>query len=140
MKQWLQRIRYKIAGLMYGRYGNDELSYVLLISAIVFLILSYFPIPFFFLFAVLAYAALIFSIFRTFSRNITKRRRELERYLRVKNKPKEAWQLHKNKKRDKHTHCYFKCVKCRAVLRVPKGKGSIIVTCPRCGERIPKNT
>lgn len=140
MKQWFRKIGYKIAGWMYGRYGNDELSYVLLFTAIACLLISYLPIPFFFLFSILSYAAIFFSVFRTLSKNLPKRKRELERYLCIKNKPKNAWQLHKNKKRDKDTHCYFKCKKCRAVLRVPKGKGSIIVTCPRCGERIERIT
>ncbi len=140
MKQWFQKIGYKIAGWMYGRYGNDELTYVLLFSSLALILISYIPVPFFFLFSLLAYVLVIFSIFRTFSKNISKRRRELDRYLRIKNKPKNAWLLHKNKKRDKDTHVYFKCSKCRAVLRVPKGKGSIIVTCPRCNERIERIT
>lgn len=140
MKQWFRKIGYKIAGWMYGRYGSDELTYVLLFTSIALIFVSYIPVPFFFLFTLLSYALLIFSIFRTFSRNLAKRRCELDRYLRIKNKPKNAWLLHKNKKRDKETHVYFKCPKCRAVLRVPKGKGSIIVTCPRCAERIERIT
>ncbi len=140
MKQWFQKIGYKIARWMYGRYGNDELTYALLIIAIVFVLLSAIPVPFFFLFSVAAWLLMFWSIFRTFSRNIVKRRRELDRYLKIKNKPKNAIKLHKNKKRDKDTHVYFKCPKCKSVLRVPLGKGSIIVTCPCCHEKIEKNT
>ncbi len=125
---------------MYGRYGNDELTYVLLVAALLLVLLSAIPVPFFFLFSVVAWLLMFWSIFRTFSRNIAKRRRELDRYLKIKNKPKNAIKLHKNKKRDKNTHVYFKCPKCKAVLRVPLGKGSIIVTCPCCKEKIEKNT
>lgn len=124
---------------MYGRYGNDELTPVLLITGTVFLLLGYLPFVGIF-FYLLALLTVFWSAFRTFSRNIPKRRRELERWQRIKNKPKNAMRLHKNKKRDKHTHCYFKCPKCKAVLRVPKGKGEIIVTCPRCSTRVEKNT
>ena len=139
MRQWLQKLKYKLARWMYGRYGNDELTWVLLITGTVLLFLGYIP-RVGWIFSILALIAVFFSSFRSFSRNISKRRRELDRYLRIKNKPKNAIQLHKNKKRDKLTHVYFKCPKCKAVLRVPKGKGEIIVTCPRCGERVEKNT
>ena len=88
MKQWFRKIGYKIAGWMYGRYGNDELTYVLLFTAIACLLISYLPIPFFFLFSILSYAAIFFSVFRTLSKNLPKRKRELECYLRIKNKPK----------------------------------------------------
>jgi uncharacterized paraquat-inducible protein A len=124
---------------MYGRYGNDQLTWVLLITGMILLLLGYIP-RVGWIFSILALTVVFFSSFRGFSRNIPKRRRELERWLRIKSKPKKAIQLHKNKKRDKHTHLYFKCPKCRAVLRVPKGKGSIIVTCPQCNDRIEKTT
>ncbi len=140
LKKWFQKIGYNIARVMYGRYGNDELNLVLLICALIFSVLCAIPIRFFGLFSIVSVLLVILSFCRTFSRNIAKRRRELDRYLAIKNKPKNAWQLHKNKNRDKKTHVYFKCKKCRAVLRVPRGKGEIIVTCPRCRERIEKKT
>lgn len=139
MKSFFQRLQYSLSRWMYGRYGNDELTWVLLITGTVLLFLGYIP-RIGWIFYILALTTLFFSTFRGFSRNIPKRRRELDRYLRIKNKPKNAIQLHKNKKRDKKTHVYFKCPKCKAVLRVPKGKGDIIVTCPRCNERVEKNT
>ncbi len=140
MKQWFQKLGYKISRFMYGRYGNDELTTAILIASLVLILISAIPLPFFFLFAVAAWLLMFWSIFRSFSRNIAKRRRELECYLRIKNKPRNALKLRKNKKRDKNTHVYFKCPKCKSVLRVPLGKGSIIVTCPRCNEKIEKNT
>ena len=139
MKSFFQRLKYSLSRWMYGRYGNDELTWVLLITGTVLLFLGYIP-RIGWIFYILALTTIFFSTFRGFSRNIPKRRRELERYLRIKNKPKNAIQLHKNKRRDKKTHVYFKCPKCKAVLRVPKGKGDIIVTCPRCNERVEKNT
>ena len=139
MKRFFQRIRNSFARFMYGRYGNDELNLALTIASLISLLLSIIPyVGFVFLF--LAIFLIVWSNIRAFSRNIPKRRRQLERYFRIKNKPKNARTLRKNKKRDKKTHIYFKCHKCRAVLRVPRGKGNIIVTCPRCNERIPKNT
>lgn len=140
MRNWFQKIKYSIARMMYGRYGNDELNFVLLISALILSVMGGIPVPFFWICSIVSILLLILALCRTFSKNIFKRRRELERYLAIKNKPRNAWKLHKNKKRDKKTHVYFKCPKCKAVLRVPRGKGEIIVTCPRCQERIEKRT
>lgn len=124
---------------MYGRNGYDELSLVLYLVAFLFVLLSYIPYVGT-VFSLLALALMLWSLFRTLSKNLPKRRRELERYYKIKNAPRRRHQLRKNKKRDKKTHCYFKCRKCRSVLRIPRGKGDIIVTCPRCGERIEKKT
>lgn len=38
---------------------------------------------------------------------------------------KKMWKQHK-------THAFLKCPQCGQVLSVPKGKGKLIVTCPKC--------
>ena len=138
MRNWLEKLRYKTATFMYGRYGNDELTKVLLIAALVFMILS--CLPHLGLIYFLAAALLVWSLTRSFSRNFEMRKRELNRYLKIKKGFVNFFKLRRNKWRDRKTHVYFKCPKCKAMLRVPKGKGSIIVTCTRCRERIEKNT
>ena len=37
-------------------------------------------------------------------------------------------------------HRYFDCPKCRQLVRVPRGKGKIAITCPRCREKFVKKT
>ena len=37
-------------------------------------------------------------------------------------------------------HRYFNCPRCRQVVRVPKGKGKISITCPKCREKFIKQT
>jgi hypothetical protein len=123
---------------MYGRYGNDDLTKFLLILGLVFMVISWFPHLGWFYF--LAAAVLVWSLMRSFSRKIDRRRRELDRYLRIKKPIVNFFKLCRNKWRDRKTHVYFKCKKCKAVLRVPRGKGSIIVTCAKCGDRIEKKT
>ena len=88
----------------------------------------------------LALTVMVWSLFRTFSRKFEKRRRELECYLKIKKPIANFFKLQRNKWRDRKTHVYFKCKKCKAVLRVPKGKGSIVVICTRCKDRIEKET
>ena len=138
MKNWFERLGYKFASFMYGRYGTDELSKCLMILAIVLMVVSW--IPKLGLVYFLALAVMIWSLCRTFSRKIYKRRHELDRYLKIKTPIANFFKLQRNKRRDRKTHVYFKCKKCKAVLRVPKGKGSIIVICTQCKDRIEKET
>ena len=115
---------------MYGRYGNDELGRFLLLAAIVLAVLSY--LPYLQVLSLLALAVLAWSNFRCFSKNIPRRRAELDRFLRVKNKWKTALSLRRRMWRERKTHRYVKCKHCRAVLRVPRGRGKVQVGCPRC--------
>lgn len=123
---------------MYGRYGNDDLTKFLLVLALILMVISW--IPYLAIVCLLALAVMIWSLVRTFSRNFEKRKRELGRYLKIKKPIVNFFKLQRNKWRDRKTHVYFKCKKCKAVLRVPKGKGSIIVICTRCKDRIEKET
>ena len=119
---------------MYGRYGYDALSKTLLwVYAgvlVLHMILSLFiESPFLYLANMLVSFSLVgYILFRTMSRNIPKRRSENERFLNF-------WRLRKNKRRDRKTHVYRKCPKCKAVLRLPKARGKHTVSCPRCRER-----
>ena len=70
----------------------------------------------------------IFIFYRMFSRDIAKRRRENDKFFGF-------FALIKNKHRDRKTHVYRRCKKCRAVLRLPRAKGKHNVVCPRCHER-----
>ena len=138
MKKWLEKLGYKMASFMYGRYGNDALTKFLLVLAIILMVISWIPrLWWVYLFAL---AVMIWSLFRTFSRRFDKRRRELDAYLKIKKPIVNFFKLQRNKWRDRKTHVYFKCKKCKAVLRVPKGKGSIVVICTRCKDRIEKET
>lgn len=138
MRKWFEKLGYKISSFMYGRYGSDALTKFLLILALILMVISW--IPHLGLVYFLALAVIIWSLFRTFSRRFDKRRRELDRYLKIKNGITNFFKLRRNIWRDRKTHVYFKCKKCKAVLRVPKGKGSIVVICTRCKDRIEKET
>lgn len=136
MQHWFQDLLYRFQTFMIGRYGNDELTRLLSITTLVVLVLSIFFFP---LYAV-ALALMVWSLFRTFSKNIPARMRERDTYLRLKSNMQKKWRLYKRMWRERKTHRYFTCKRCRAVIRIPKGRGTIDVGCPRCGERTTKNT
>lgn len=127
-----------------GRYGPDILntalsviSFALLIAALIVTSVSRSTgawIAGGILFA-LAAASVGFAIFRMFSRNLSARRKEYEWFRRVFAAP---FTRKKNEMKTRTaqsaTHRFFKCPGCRQTVRVPKGKGKIRITCPKCGK------
>ena len=136
MKRWFQNMGEKMQAWMYGRYGYDELSKFLSICAIVLVFLSAF-LPFL---NPIALVMLFWSMFRTYSRNIAKRQSERAAYLQFTGKFKQFFKLRKNMIRDRKTHRYYKCPGCKAYLRVPKGRGKIEISCPKCKNKITRTT
>ena len=88
---------------------------------------------------VVSYAALIFSIFRMFSRNYTSRRAENDKFLSLVSPIVQGFQRERAQMRDKD-HVYFRCPHCGQMLRVPKGKNRISITCRNCGNVFQKKT
>jgi ribosomal protein S27E len=123
---------------MLGRNGPDHLSVAMLITSVALNLLA--RVPFLFFLTYLAFALLVFTGFRILSRNIPARRRENDKYL------KYWWPIKTKLRRfftglkDRKNHKFFKCPSCHNTLRVPKGKGKLQITCPKCGERFVKKT
>ncbi len=136
MRNFFDRLTQKMTAFMYGRYGYDALNKFLTVAALVCMILS----PFIRLFYPIAMILLIALIFRTYSRNISARQKELDAYLKIKYRCSQRIHRTKNKYLNRKTHKYYNCPKCRAALRVPKGKGKIEITCPMCGHKFIKKT
>lgn len=126
----MRRIGLWIRNFMAGRYGVDKLSTVILWAAMVIMLISLFiPAVSVKMVLMAVYTALMFwAIFRSLSRNTYKRYQENRRFL-----------LTLERIRDRK-HRHFTCPKCRQPVRVPRGKGKIAITCPRCKERFIRKT
>ena len=83
-------------------------------------------------------ALAVYLLFRIFSKNLLKRREDNQRFLNWFWKAKSNAAGAKARRADKD-HKYFTC-KCGAVCRVPVGKGKIVITCPKCGQKINAKT
>ncbi len=131
---WLRRFSMNLsAGLrsfMTGRYGTDRLNMVILCAGLfVSLLTVWTDSPVLDLvFTVLSYGLMIWAICRSLSRNTYARYNENRNFL-------QFW----NRLKDRQNR-YFDCPKCRQVVRVPRGKGKIAITCPRCKEKFIKKT
>lgn len=131
---FFRKIGNALARFMYGRNGADHLGLFTVWTAIALDIVNMFVKN------DLAYGiigtvsgVLVFwALFRMFSKNLAKRRAENTKFL------QKVWwpikgKLHRMKDKD---HKYFTCPTCRTVCRVPRGKGKIVITCPKCHGRI----
>ena len=129
-----RRIGASIRRFMYGRYGSDELNLALLIFSVVLSLLN--TLLSLFLHSSLIFTGFIYPLLhllvmvmialclcRALSRSIDKRRQENKRF-------RSLW----SRLTDRHNR-YFRCPKCRQMVRVPKKRGKINIRCPKCGEK-----
>ncbi len=134
----MKQLAQKLQQFMVGRYGNDEFTLFLTITGLIFELLANFKYLGFLYF--IGTALIFFGIFRSLSKNYNARRKELNWYLIWSAKPKAELKILVSKIRDRKTHRYFKCKNCKTVMRVPKGRGKIEITCPKCRAKVIKKT
>ena len=131
---WLRRagecVLNGIRRFMVGRYGHDRLNMALLILGVVLsFVQMIFPIPLLsFVLSLVSETLLIIALWRCFSRNTYKRYQENRKFLLLVDQIKDR------------SNRYFSCPRCRQTVRVPRGKGKISITCPKCREKFVKKT
>ena len=130
MQNFLYRLRTGFQHFMMGRYGTDKLNMAILLAGLLLSVVALFnPIALLDLgLTALSYGLMFWAIFRCLSRNTYKRYEENRRYLRFVERLKDR------------EHRYYDCPRCRQVVRVPRGKGKIAITCPKCKEKFIKKT
>ena len=65
---------------------------------------------------------------------------ENQKYLALKNKWMYKWENHKRMREQKKIYHIYHCPYCKQKIRIPKGKGSIIITCPKCKQEFGKRS
>ena len=131
-------LRYRFSKFMQGRYGVDSLSRFLSIVLLVIIILGMFiRIP---LSGTITLVILVILYWRMFSRNIPKRYEENQKFLQIRDKLLGRFSdFGSNMSQMKDYHIY-KCPRCNQKIRIPRGKGHIMVRCPRCGYEFHKKS
>ena len=128
----------KIRQFMIGRYGTDGLNQFLSVASIVLILLYFFThIP---LFTTLGLLLLILCYYRMFSRNISKRTEENYKFYTLKDRLTGKVNGLKDQWANRKLYHYYRCPKCRQKLRVPRGRGRIQISCPRCGTQFIKKS
>ena len=93
-----------------------------------------------FVFLLLAIVAMVLTFWRCLSKNLNKRWKENERYMKKTQKLRDWAHLRRDMWRQRKEYKFFKCPSCKAVLRVPKGKGKVRIVCRKCGTAFEKKT
>lgn len=127
----------KIREFFMNRYGMDSLNRALMVLYIIFLIIYLITRQDVFMY--ISLGIVVYQVYRALSRNFTARTKENQVFIKFWNPIKRKYYSIKKKITDK-THRYFKCPKCKTEIRVPKNKGKIRITCPKCSEQFIKNT
>ena len=130
IRQFIQRLGYGLRTFMVGRYGTDKLNMVILSAGLAACLVSAFvdSVKVNLLLTGVSYGLMIWALYRSFSRNTYKLYQENRKFLQFFDRLKDR------------EHRYYDCPKCRQVVRVPRGKGKIAITCPKCKERFVKKT
>ena len=128
---------YKIQQFMIGRNGLDRFNKFLFVIYALLIVVNLFVHNLIIYLAALALAGYI--VFRTLSKNLYRRGRENQTYMKIEKPVKEFFVRQKNKIRDIKTHRYIKCKHCKAQLRVKRRKGRHTVRCPKCRQEFSVN-
>ena len=128
----------KFLRFMIVRYGVDELGKYSLYLTIALLILGLFVRSRFlngvtFLIVLLLY-------FRMFSKNYAQRRKENDLFLKYKNQVVLFFNKEKRMMQDRVKFHIYTCPSCGQKIRIPRGKGKIAITCPKCKNEFIKKS
>ncbi|MCD8301045.1 MAG: hypothetical protein LUC41_07760 [Clostridiales bacterium] len=142
-------MRGRFQNFMSGRYGNDQLNNFLSIVALIIIVVDIFlRINILWLVAVVL---LVLIYIRMLSRNTGKREAENDKFLNITSRFRRGgggysyggggYQSYDRKaeaakrrahREDMKYYRFFDCPNCGQKVRVPKGKGKIEITCPKC--------
>lgn len=132
----------KIGRFMAGRYGNDKLNQFMMAVFLGCAVLN--------LFVRNAYASTVLNSWecllillvyiRMFSRNISKRYAENQKYLALENCLRRFFGQKRYLMQQRKEYHIYKCPGCKQKIRIPRGKGKISIRCPKCGEEFIKNS
>lgn len=144
------KFQQKMYRFMYGRYGADNLynfcAVLILIALVLNVMVSVFvkneAVGFVLSTAILLFdvVIIVWSTYRFMSRKIDKRRRENERFLKMKRGVRRIFTFNTSRKSksgnmDSAQFIFRDCTKCGATLRLPRKAGRNKVKCPRCLHR-----
>lgn len=123
---------------MEGRTGVDHLSLALFILSIVLVVIGSL-----FRWSILRFISLVplvWCYYRALSKNKIKRHQENILFLKYWYPIQTRLMNRYRQLKARRAYRYFKCKECGQLLRVPRKKGKIEITCPKCRHTFIKRT
>jgi predicted membrane protein len=120
----------KFRQFMVGRYGMDQLGQFLLWIGVIIMLLSTFLANA--ILSAVSFILLILCYIRMFSKDTGRRYGENQKYLVHKEKFLGFFKNFKSRREKNKNYHIYSCPTCKQKIRIPKGKGKICITCPKC--------
>ena len=134
----MDKLLRSIRSFMIGRYGHDQLNFVLLISYFILSLLN----SIFFRNQIINYVSIfifIVALYRSLSKKISARRKENQVYLKWTKPLRRRVSVIQNNLTDRQHKVYI-CPQCNTKVRVPSKRGKIAITCPSCRREFTKRS
>lgn len=131
-------MREKFYRFMQGRYGQDQFSKFLEYLVMAAVILNLWIRSNVIYWA--AWILLIYVCYRTFSKNHQARYAENQKYLNATARFRYWFDQQKKFAQERKYHHIYTCPNCKQKIRIPKGKGKIMVRCPKCRHEFQKRS
>ena len=133
----------KFYRFMQGRYGVDQFAKFTMGVALVSIVLAIFVntgSSAGSLLDMLGLVAIVYTYFRIFSRNISKRAQENQKYLSATSKLRQRLNKEKNMMKQRKDYHIYTCPSCGQKVRIPRGQGKIEISCPKCHSKFVKRS
>lgn len=131
-------MREKFLRFMQGRYGADQLYRVMLIGGAVLVILSNFIFEAFFL--LLGWILVVLAFVRAFSKDYSRRYAENQKFLELTGKIRKVFGKQKYVMEQRKDYHIYTCPQCKQKIRMPRGKGKVEISCPKCHTKFIKKS
>lgn len=130
------RIMESLRRFMQGRHGVDQLTLALLVTGMVLsLLLSLFN---WYWLSFVYWIIIAICFFRVLSRNHEKRYDENQLFLRFWSPVQSKLMRLPGDMQQRKAYVHFKCPHCGQKLRLPRGRGMVVVTCSKCHTEFQK--
>ena len=132
------KLKDRFIRFMYGRYGVDSFGKFTIWGSLILMLIAGWTHRG--ILSWLAWAGIIYSYFRMFSKNISKRYAENQKYLKMTAGIRRRLASWKSQLAQRKIYHIYRCPGCKQKIRVPRGRGKIEIRCPKCNTRFVKKS
>ncbi len=133
MQGFLNSVRDRVSRFMYGRYGGDQLGMTLVVASVVCTVVA--SLAGWRWLSLLSIVLVLVELWRMLSRDHAARSNENQAFLSAVATPRAWVRRQQGKWANRKTKAYVRCPHCHAEFALPKGKGRLRATCPKCGQK-----